>query len=399
MSACDVCLRRAHVISLVAPRIEGLLQRPGDRIAEVLVLSDADLLESLVPAERMHDAREAVRGFDPRDSRAGAKRAGLHAVCCHEDGYPDLLRLREDAPSVLWARGDLGRLTDLLASPAVAIVGSRRASPYGLEVAEEMGRGLAAAGVTVISGMALGIDGAAHRGALGAADPRTIAVLGGGADVVYPRSHGRLYEEIARLGVVLSEVPPGRRPFRWSFPARNRIMAALSALTVVVEAAEASGSLITAEFATELNRTVGAVPGRVTAAMAAGSNRLLRDGASVIRHAEDALDELSGVGGAQRVAAAGESIAVAPNGDGSARRSRKFVEGSEPQAPAAHEPLSEDERRVLEAVEAGLDPGSIAEAAGLTPGAVRALLGRLEIAGAIRRTGIGSYVRPAARHP
>jgi DNA processing protein len=236
-------------------------------------------------------------------------------------------------------------------------------------VAEELGRGLSTAGVTVVSGMALGIDGAAHRGALRASEPRTVAVLGGGADVVYPRVHRGLYDQIRATGVIIAEAPPGRRPFRWSFPARNRIMAGLATMTIVVEAADPSGSLITSTFATQLGRTVAAVPGRVTSAGAAGSNKLLRDGATFIRHAGDVLDELFGAGSAELLAQAREPV------------------------------LGEREQRVLEAVEQGLGSGAIAAATELDPGQVRAALGALEMAGAIRRTGIGSYERRAARHP
>jgi DNA processing protein len=223
---------------------------------------------------------------------------------------------------------------------------------------------LSAAGVTVVSGLALGIDAAAHRGALRAPNPRTIAVLGSGADVVYPRMNQRIYDQIAEVGVILSESPPGRRPFRWTFPARNRIMAAITAMTVVVEAADPSGSLITASFAAELGRGVAAVPGRVTATNAAGSNRLLRDGAAVIRDAADALDELFGVGGADRLVAAGPDPAE----------------------------LAADERAVLDAVERGVDPASIDG----DPSRTRVVLGTLEARGFIRRSGIGSYERVAA---
>ena len=178
----------------------------------------------------------------------------------------------------------------------------------------------------------------------------------------------RIYEQIADVGVILSESPPGRRPFRWTFPARNRIMAAITALTVVVEAADPSGSLITASFAAELGRGVAAVPGRVTATNAAGSNKLLRDGAAVIRDAADALDELFGVGGADRLETARPS-----------------------------ELLDDVERSVLEQVEAGSNPAAIAAAAGLEPARVRVVLGMLEARGLIRRSGIGSYERAARR--
>jgi DNA processing protein len=316
----------------------------------------------------MPEVAEAIASFEPTAAREEAAGALLDVLCPHAAAYPAALRGLADAPAVLWARGGVDRLTELLDGPGVAVVGSRRPSAYGIEVAEEVSRGLSAAGVTVVSGLALGIDAAAHRGALRAASPRTIAVLGGGADVVYPRMNRRIYEQIAEVGVILSESPPGRRPFRWTFPARNRIMAAITAMTLVVEAADPSGSLITASFAAELGRGVAAVPGRVTATNAAGSNRLLRDGAAVVRDAADALDELFGVGGAERLETAD---------------------------PAAE--LDDDERNVLEQVEAGANPAAIAGAARMDPARVRVLLGMLEARGLIRRSGIGSYERAAGR--
>lgn len=365
--ACDACIRRAHVIATLAARIEGLLQRPGDRIARLLTLSSQQLVDALVPDDRIDQVRAAIAGFAPDTARSDAAAAQLEMLCVHSPGYPGPLSGLPDAPPVLWVRGGVGRLAELLDGPAVAIVGSRRPSPYGIEVAEELSRGLSAAGVTVVSGLALGIDAAAHRGALRAASPRTVAVLGSGADVVYPRMNRRIYDEIAAVGVILSESPPGRRPYRWTFPARNRIMAAVTAMTVVVEAADPSGSLITATFAAELGRGVAAVPGRVTAASAAGSNRLLRDGAAVIRNAADALDELFGIGGAARLEAATES--------------------TRPTAP--------DEAAVLDAIERGLGPAAIPAETGLDAARVRIVLGLLEARGLIRRSGIGSYERAA----
>jgi DNA processing protein len=177
---------------------------------------------------------------------------------------------------------------------AVAVVGTRRASADGLEVARALGRGMAAAGVTVVSGMALGVDSAAHAGALESSG-RTVAVLAGGADVPYPPSKARLHREIADRGCVIGELPPGFVAMRWCFPARNRVIAALAHMTVVVEAARRSGSLITAEIAADIGREIGAVPGPVTAWRSAGTNALLRDGATVIRDAADVLDVAIGV--------------------------------------------------------------------------------------------------------
>jgi DNA processing protein len=367
VNACDACLRRSHVIATLAARIEGLLQRPSERIANLLALPSDQLIDALVPSERMPAVAREIAAFEPADARAAAADACLDVLCPHAPRYPDGLSGLGDAPPVLWVRGGADRLGQLLDGPGVAVVGARRPSAYGIEVAEELSRGLSAAGVTVVSGLAMGIDAAAHRGALRAPAPRTIAVLGGGADVVYPRINRRIYDQIAKVGVILSESPPGRRPFRWTFPARNRIMAAITAMTVVVEAADPSGSLITASFAADLGRGVAAVPGRVTASNAAGSNRLLRDGAAVIRDAADALDELFGIGGADRLLAA----------------------HAEPQ-------LAGDERLVLDRIEAGDDPASIAAECGLEPGRVRVVLGMLEARGLIRRSGIGSYERTAA---
>ncbi len=204
---------------------------------------------------------------------------------------------------MLHVAGD-GGLLELLgdeAGPAVAVVGARRAGADGLEVARGLGRGLAAAGVPVISGMALGVDAAAHAGALEAGGP-TVTVLAGGADVAYPPSKRALHRELVRTQAAISEMPPGFTPLRWCFPARNRTIAGLASLTIVVEAAERSGSLITADLAQDLGRAVGAVPGPVLTPRCAGSNALLREGALVIRDAQDALDEVLGVGVARACA-------------------------------------------------------------------------------------------------
>jgi DNA protecting protein DprA len=170
------------------------------------------------------------------------------------------------------------------------VVGARRASSYGREIARQLGRELGAAGITVISGMAFGIDACAHRGALEAG--RTVAVLACGPDVAYPAAHRSLWRRIQENGLVLSELPPGTGAWRWSFPARNRIIAALAGMTVLVEAAERSRSLLTAEIAVKLGRRIGAVPGPVSSAASAGPNQLLAAGASVVRGGEEALELL-----------------------------------------------------------------------------------------------------------
>ena len=306
------------------------------------------------------------------------RRGGLEAVRRRDDAYPASLNDLSDPPAILYvAGGGPDRLAALAAGPVATVVGGRRASPYAIEVAEALGRDLAAAGVAVVSGLALGVDAAAHRGATGAGGP-AIAVLGSGADVPYPRANAALYRRVLDAGVVLSETPPGTRPAPWTFPARNRIMAAFGRFVVVVEAAEPSGSLITARLAMDLGRDVGAVPGRVTSAAAAGSNGLLLDGASVVRSAEDVLDALFGVG----LDADGR-----PRSGGTRQRARE--EGS----PAAG--LDPPVRRVLEAVEDGRRIEAIGPELGLPPGEVRAALGRLELLGLVRRDGLGLYERVA----
>jgi len=201
------------------------------------------------------------------------------------EGYPSLLAELHDPPSRLYLRGGSA---ELLRRPAVAIVGARSCSPYGAQVARELARDLATAGVVVVSGLARGIDGEAHRGAL-AAGGITVAVLGCGIDRDYPRSHTELARRIAEDGLIVSEYPPGVEPAPWRFPARNRIVAGLSLTTVVVEARERSGALITADFALELGRDVFAVPGEITSALSAGANDLLRQGAAPLLSPDDVV--------------------------------------------------------------------------------------------------------------
>lgn len=200
-------------------------------------------------------------------------------------GYPPLLAELHDPPARLFLRGGSA---ELLTRPTVAIVGARSCSAYGAQVARELARELAGAGVAVVSGLARGIDSEAHRGAL-AGGGITVAVLGCGIDRDYPRSHAELARRISEDGLVVSEYPAGVEPAPWRFPARNRIVAGLSLATVVVEARERSGALITADFALELGRDVFAVPGEITSALSAGTNDLLRQGAAPLLSADDIL--------------------------------------------------------------------------------------------------------------
>ena len=199
--------------------------------------------------------------------------------------YPRLLSAIHDPPSALFVRGSGG--SELLSQSAVAMVGARACSSYGRSVARSLGRELAAAGLVVVSGMARGIDGEVHRGALESGI--TVAVLGCGIDRDYPAAHAELARRICERGLIVSEYEPGIEPAPWRFPARNRIIAGLSEATVVVEARERSGALITADFALEEGRDVFAVPGEITSALSAGTNALIRLGAVPVTRAEDVL--------------------------------------------------------------------------------------------------------------
>jgi DNA processing protein len=234
-------------------------------------------------------ASDAIRGnvAVPADQRrAELASLGIDDVYREGAGYPDHLDVFEDAPDLLFVRGTLPK------NPGVGIVGTRRCTAYGLELAEAYGRAVAATGWLVVSGLARGIDGAAHRGMVSSAGVG-VAVLGCGIDVTYPREHRRLGEQILEAGgAIVSEYPPGSRPDAWRFPPRNRIIAGLSAAVVVVEAAKTGGALITAVKAAEYGIPVFAMPGDVDRRTSEGTNRLIRDGAFPVLDPDDLIEEL-----------------------------------------------------------------------------------------------------------
>ncbi|HEY8517727.1 MAG TPA: DNA-processing protein DprA [Candidatus Binatia bacterium] len=222
----------------------------------------------------------------------GGSCAGDEIVLAFDDhAYPGALRHVHAPPSRLYVRGRLSACPEELSSPAIAIVGARDATAYGLAFARSLARELAQAGLCVVSGLALGIDGAAHRGALDAGGT-TIAVLGTGTDILYPRAHRALRDEILARGAVVSELPPGTPPRREHFPQRNRIISGLALGVVVVEATLKSGSLVTAQHALEQGREVFAVPGPVTSARSRGPHALLKRGARLVESVDDVLLEL-----------------------------------------------------------------------------------------------------------
>jgi DNA processing protein len=360
---CADCARRTWLIGALA----GHLEPVRARIEELLVLGDDELVAAVAGDRRAEIARDLAH-FDPDRVAADREAAGLQAVCRCDQAYPPSLRDLPAPPAVLHLSGSPDRLAALLAADPIAVVGARRASAYGRETARSLARGLAAAGVTIISGMAFGIDAAAHEGALAATETSagspgpasTIAVLAGGADRPYPAAHRRLHERIATHGLAVSELGPGVAPRRWMFPARNRIIAALAAMTVVVQARERSGSLVTARWAARLGREIGAVPGPAGAPLSEGPHRLLRDGAWLIAGAQDALDALYGAG----------TVTAA-----SRRR-----EGLDPALTALLDALADGEQGPAAFARAGLDADG-----GL------AALASLELTGLVRRAAGGRY--------
>jgi DNA processing protein len=359
-SACLECLRRSWLLAALGPYIERVATGAvGSRSPELLRLSNEDLVE--VAAPRAREQILARIAALPQDRLAEELAlAGCWACCRHGDLYPDSLRDAEDAPWALIGRGNPELLGDLQPFEVVTIVGARRATSYGREIARELGRELAGAGMVVVSGLAFGIDACAHRGALDAG--RTIAVLGCGPDVPYPASHRSLWRRISESGLVISELPPGATPWRWTFPARNRIMAALAGMTVVVEAAARSGSLITMDLAADLGRDLGAVPGPVTSRASAGPNALLAGGACVIRDAQDVLDAMLGPG---------------------RRPLRRRAPALDPRLEA-----------VLAAVEAGESTcDAVGTATGLSGPGAAAALSRLELLGYLACSSVGIYSR------
>ncbi len=279
--------------------------------------------------------------------------------------YPALLAAIHDPPPILWIRGCQARLSSVM----VAIVGSRSASPYGLEVAFRLAAELAGRGVTIVSGLARGIDSAAHRGALEGGGG-TVAVFGCGVDVIYPREHARLAAQICEGGTLLTEFPPGTPPRAGHFPQRNRIISGLSRAVVIVEAAQKSGSLITARMALDQGRDVLAVPGNILSGRNSGAHALLRDGARLVESAEDVLDEIR----------MGAAVPGAP--------------GSSPWLPASEDPILH-----------GMIPGEpydldqLAALSGMNRVALLPRLLELEIGGAVQRADGGRFVRLHAAIP
>jgi DNA processing protein len=355
-SACRDCLRRSWLLGRLTA---GLDYRCTDlaRLLELLALDDLQLLRALA-GRRSRTLKAEYAGFDPRQV---ARRDGVESICHHDRGYP-LTCEAPGAPRMLNVLGGLGRLRELVERPAVAIVGTRKASDYGVEIARSLGRGLAASGVTVVSGLIDGVAVAAHSGALEVGG-RSLAVLGGGLDAACPPRRRSLVDRLRGSGCLVSELPCRCEGRQWGAVAGDRIVARLSEVIVVVEADERPRELAGASIARSLGRTVAAVPGRVTSPGSRGTNTLLMAGARLVRGPQDVL-ELLGAG--PRLASIGEHA---------------LLEHLEPRLA-----------KMLESVGAGIDtPGKLVGAAD-DAGEVLLALSELELMGLLTRGDGGRYV-------
>jgi DNA processing protein len=357
---------RLSLVSGIGPRIRKLLLEAFGSPSAVFSAAPSDLrcVQGVGPelTRRIAVAREEIDVQAELDLCAAN---GIRILNDSEADYPRALREIDDPPGILFVRGELLPQDAL----AIAVVGSRHATQYGLAQAERLAGSLARAGFTIVSGLARGIDAAAHRGAL-AAGGRTLAVLGSGLLNLYPPEHAELAEQVSRQGAVMSEAPPRSPPLSGAFPQRNRIITGLSLGVLVVEASTKSGALISARHAMEQNREVFAVPGRVDNRMARGCHRLIRDGAKLVETVDDILEEL------------GPLAAPAERADGE----------------AIHHPaellLNEFEQQVLAAITT--DPSTIdavVVASGLPTGQVLSTISVLEMRRLIRRISGNSIAR------
>ncbi|PRZ13519.1 DNA processing protein [Laceyella sediminis] len=278
---------------IILSQVEGIGWQTVDRFmrlvgkpTHVSVGEMLDILRVLGVAERVVDRAKACAYLLSQQVEAWAA-DGIEVITRFDEAYPLYLTEIAQPPWVLFCKGD----RSLLGEPSVAVVGTRKPTPYGLRVTRMLAQALAEQGLVVTSGMANGIDGEAHRAVLKSTG-RTIAVLGAGIDVIYPKNHRTLYQELTSRGLVVSEMPPGTPPHPGLFPRRNRIISGLSLGTLVVEAAERSGSLITADFSMEQGREVFAVPGPITTTQSQGTLKLIQQGAKCVRSVEDILEEI-----------------------------------------------------------------------------------------------------------
>jgi len=357
---------RLALVPGVGPRLRQVLLDRFETASAIFQASEAELRG--VPGIGAKIGGAIVRAAEEIDAEAElaeCRRLGISVIPSWGEDYPPWLREIADPPEVLFVRGTITPRDRL----AAAIVGTRHATPYGLEQARRLSSNLARCGLTIVSGLARGIDGAAHRAAIDV-EGRTMAVLGGGLKKIYPPEHAELAEDVATHGALISEWPPRFQPLSGMFPQRNRLISGLSLGVLVIEAAERSGALITARHASEQGREVFALPGRVDSRNSRGCHRLLRDGAKLVETVEDVLEELA-----------------------------PMIEPPEDGEPAFRAPaelnLNKLERSVLDAIErepTAID--AVVATTGLAAPQVLAAISALEIRRLVRRHG-GQWVSRA----
>lgn len=377
--ACADCARRSWLLARLSGPLS-LCARDGERLIELLALSDEDLMAALAGrrAEELRAGYAAFRAEEP------ARPAAVESTCRHRDGFPRALRA-DTAPHMLEVTGGAGgdgvdRLTALSAAPVVAILGGRTASDYGLEMARSLARGLAASGVTVTASMADGVAAAAHAGALDAGGA-SVAAMGGGLGVSCPSRRRSLFARVQRSGCAISELPCDCAGRRWGQLAGERIVVELASVAVLVEGDDTVGDLFAARIALARGRTVAAIPGRVTSARSRGPHRLLMEGASLVRGAGDVLELLYAAGAADVEAHAGVKAGGTAEGATASRMTRGDDTGLAPSL-----------RRTLERVGSGCDtPDKLTRADG-NPSEVLLALSELELRGLLVRGDGGRYV-------
>jgi DNA processing protein len=352
--ACRDCLRSSWLLHALSGYLEGFT-RDYQRLVGLLELEGDELIAAVGAA-----GSQALRGrYQSFETQWIPQRRGVSAICRHDSGYPPVLAGLVGAPAVLYLAAPLERLMSMFAEPAVAIVGSRKATSYGVEVAHSLARDLAGAGVTIVSGLGDGIAGAAHAGALDGSGS-ILSVMPGGVDICYPAPKRALYERLLEVGCAVSELPCNTPVRRWCYPARNRLIAALATLTVVVECEDSYGAKMPSILALAVGRDVGAVPGPITSLQSRGAHALLADGAYLVRHAQDVLDLLYGAGA-------------------------RTASSSVPE-------LDCELREVLERIGSGQDTVSKLSRDGTRHNDVLVALAELEVRGRVRRLGGGRYV-------
>lgn len=369
MDGVDGWLRVVHAPGVGPVRTRDLLSRFGDP-AGIAAASRGQLVDAGIPARAIPilQGHESPAGID-RDLEWAAADPARHLIPLDDARYPAVLAGIGDPPPILYVQGD----PEVLTLPGLAVVGTRNPTPSGRETAHGFARHLGGAGLIIASGLALGVDGAAHEGAL-AGGGVTFAVAGTGLDRVYPARHADLARRIAEEGALVSELPIGTRPSREAFPRRNRILAGLTIGTLVIEAAVRSGSLITARLALEQGREVFAIPGSIHNPVARGCHRLIRQGAKLVETGDDVLEELAALLGSRFP---GETPPEAVTAD--------------PAPGLADEP---EYGRLLACVDwepRGVD--ELAAASGLDAAAVASMLLRLELEGSVRVAPGGLYQR------